>query len=271
MISLFGPGFVGGRFAEMYPTFTHIEKRDERCPTHKDVLYFISTTNNYHVHNHITLDVDTNLKVLCETLDFCRSEDITFNFISSWFVYGQGGNVPAKEGDHCNPTGFYSITKHCAENLIKSFAQTTGMKYRILRLCNVMGVGDTKASKKKNAIQYMINELVNDRDINIYDNGSHQRDIMHVDDVCRAIHLVITHGELNEIYNIGSGKPTAVGQLIDTAIKYTNTTGQVHNIEPPEFHNNVQTRNFWLDTTKLQDLGFRQAVSNESIVHELCL
>jgi hypothetical protein len=105
MISLFGPGFVGGRFAEMYPTFTHIEKRDERCPTHKDVLYFISTTNNYHVHNHITLDVDTNLKVLCETLDFCRSEDITFNFISSWFVYGQGGNVPAKEGDHCNPTG----------------------------------------------------------------------------------------------------------------------------------------------------------------------
>ena len=170
---------------EMYPTFTHIEKRDERCPTHKDVLYFISTTNNYHVHNHITLDVDTNLKVLCETLDFCRSEDITFNFISSWFVYGQGGNVPAKEGDHCNPTGFYSITKHCAENLIKSFAQTTGMKYRILRLCNVMGVGDTKASKKKNAIQYMINELVNDRDINIYDNGSHQRDVMHVDDVCR--------------------------------------------------------------------------------------
>jgi nucleoside-diphosphate-sugar epimerase len=218
MISLFGPGFVGGRFAEMYPTFTHIEKRDERCPTHKDVLYFISTTNNYHVHNHITLDVDTNLKVLCETLDFCRSEDITFNFI-----------------------------------------------------CNVMGVGDTKASKKKNAIQYMINELVNDRDIDIYDNGSHQRDVMHVDDVCRAIHLTITHGELNEIYNIGSGKPTAVRQLIDTAIKYTNTKGKVHNIEPPEFHKNVQTRNFWLDTTKLQDLGFRQAVSNESIVHELCL
>ena len=271
MISLFGPGFVGGRFVEMYPTFTHVEERDERCPTHKDVLYFISTTNNYHVHNHITLDVDTNLKVLCETLDFCRSEDITFNFISSWFVYGQGGNVPAKEGDYCNPTGFYSITKHCAENLIKSFAQTTGMKYRILRLCNVMGVGDTKASKKKNAIQYMINELKNNRDINIYDHGSHQRDVMHVDDVCRAIHLVTTHGELNEIYNIGSGKPTAVGQLIDTAIKYTNTTGQVHNIEPPEFHNNVQTRNFWLDTTKLQDLGFRQAVSNESIVHELCL
>ncbi len=84
----------------------------------------ISTTNNYHVHNHITLDVDTNLKVLCETLDFCRSEDITFNFISSWFVYGAGGNIPAKESDHLKPNGFYSITKHCAENLIKSFAQT---------------------------------------------------------------------------------------------------------------------------------------------------
>ena len=39
MISLFGPGFVGGRFAELYPTFTHVEKRDERCPKNKNVLY----------------------------------------------------------------------------------------------------------------------------------------------------------------------------------------------------------------------------------------
>ena len=112
MISLYGAGFVGGHFAKMYHEFVDVQGRDERNPKHKDILYFISTVDNYNVHDKITLDVDTNLHVLCEVLDHCRSEDITFNFISSWFVYGKG-DTPASETSPCNPQGFYSITKFC--------------------------------------------------------------------------------------------------------------------------------------------------------------
>ena len=104
-------------------------------------MYFISTVDNYNVHNNITLDVETNLKVLCEVLDFCRDTNIVFNFISSWFVYGET-ELPAKEEYYCRPTGFYSITKKAAEDLLISFCRTYGVKYRILRLCNVMGNGD---------------------------------------------------------------------------------------------------------------------------------
>ena len=177
MISLYGAGFIGGKFAKMYEPYVEIQGRDERNPRSKEILYFISTTHNYHVKDDITRDVDTNLKVLCEVLDYCRSQDIVFNFVSSWFVYGQGGYMPAKEDSPCNPTGFYSITKRCAEDLIKSFADLTGMKYRILRLCNVMG-HDHNATRQKNALCWMINELKAGRDIQLYDNGSHSRDIM---------------------------------------------------------------------------------------------
>ena len=222
------------------------------------------------MHDKITLDVETNLKVLCEVLRFCRSESITFNFVSSWFVYGKGGDVPAREDSPCNPTGFYSITKKCAEDLIISFAQTTGMKYRILRLCNVMGSGDKKASRKKNAMQWMINELVEHRDVKMYDNGSHIRDVMHVSDVCRAIKLVMEKGEVNEIYNIGSGKPTTVSEMMHLAKQYSKSRGKLISIDPPEFHNNVQTQNFYLDTTKLKSLGFEQHLTNEFIVNDLC-
>ena len=41
-----------------------------------------------------------------------------------------------------------------------------------------------------------------DKDINLYDNGSPYRDVMHIKDVCRAIKLVIDSGELNTIYNM---------------------------------------------------------------------
>ena len=270
MISLYGPGFIGRNFYHMYEPEVEIVNKDDRKPKSDDILYTISTVDNYNVHDNITLDVDTNLHVLCEVLDHCRSEDITFNFLSSWFVYGKG-ILPAREDAHCDPQGFYSITKLCAENLIKSFAQTTGMKYRILRLCNVMGPGDRKANRKKNAIQWMINELKADRDVKMYDNGSHCRDIMHVDDVCRAIKLVMDAGNYNETYNIGSGKPTSVHEIMTLAKTFTRSRGELLNMEPPEFHKNVQTQNFWLDTSKLTLLGFTQHITNEFLVKDLCI
>ena len=270
-ISLFGNGFIGSKFKELYDKEVYVQEREDRCPLVNDVVYTISTIHNYNVHDKITLDVETNLKVLCEVLRFCRSESITFNFVSSWFVYGKGGDVPAREDSPCNPTGFYSITKKCAEDLIISFAQTTGMKYRILRLCNVMGSGDKKASRKKNAMQWMINELVEHRDVKMYDNGSHIRDVMHVSDVCRAIKLVMDKGEVNEIYNIGSGEPTRVSEIVELAKHFTRSRGKIISIDPPEFHNNVQTQHFWLDTTKLKRLGFAQHITNEFIVKDLCI
>ena len=113
MISLYGCGFVGGEFQRLYNKDIEIIPRDERKPKSKDILYMISTTHNYHVHDRITLDVDTNLKVLCDVLEYCRDENITFNFVSSWFVYGAGGNIPAKESDHLNQMDFILYKKMC--------------------------------------------------------------------------------------------------------------------------------------------------------------
>ncbi len=270
MISIFGgTGFVGGNYCKMFPDKTVKIERESRQPKTKDILYFISTVDNYNIHTNITLDVETNLKLLCEVLDHCREGEITFNFISSWFVYGET-ELPAKEEYYCRPTGFYSITKKTAEDLLISFCRTYGMNYRILRLCNVMGNGDRKVSAKKNALSYMIDLLKKNEDVYVYDNGTPIRDIMHVDDVCRAIDLICNKGNLNEIYNIGSGQPTTVSAIIETAKRYLGSTSNIKSKEAPEFHKIVQAKDFWMDTTKLKRLGFTQEISNEQIIRELC-
>lgn len=270
-ISLYGgTGFVGGRFYKMFDNCSLISRND-RKPQSKEILYFISTVDNYNIHENITLDVDTNLKILCEVLDHCRDNDITFNFISSWFVYGKNNKMPCSESDLCNPTGFYSITKKCAEDLIISFSKTYGMKYRILRLCNVLGSGDSKVSKKKNAITWMIDEMKQNRDIDLYNGGKPVRDIMHVDDVCRAIKIVIDKGQLNQVYNVGSGKPTSIGSIIKSAHSCLNSQSVIGSIHPPEFHKNVQSEDFWMDTTKLKSLGFTPKINLNNIIQDLCL
>lgn len=270
MISVYGAsGFIGSRFCNLYPDLIVKQDRNERKPRTKDILYFISTTDNYNIHTNITLDVDTNLKVLCEVLDYCRDSEVTFNFISSWFVYGET-NLPAKEEYHCNPTGFYSITKKAAEDLLISFCKTYGVKYRIIRLCNVLGKGDGNASSKKNALSYMIDLLKKNEDVCLYDNGTPLRDVMHVNDVCKAIKLICDKGNINEIYNIGSGHPTRICDIIGMAKDYLNSNSSIKFKEAPEFHKIVQVKDFWLDNTKLQQLGFTQIISIEEIIKELC-
>lgn len=262
-------GYIGSTFYKMYPENLEIRKRNDRIPKTNNILYFISTTDNYNVFDNITLDVDTNLKVLCEVLDYCRSSNITFNFISSWFVYGDT-KLPAKETYQCNPTGFYSITKKAAEDLLISFCRTYNCKYRILRLCNVMGGLDSTSSKKKNAITYMINSLKNNEDVNLYDGGTPLRDILHVEDVCKAIKLIIDTGKLNSIYNVGRGKPTKLYDIINTAKEYLNSSSKIKSIESPQFHKIVQAKHFWSDTTKLKELGFVPTYTINDIIKELC-
>jgi len=269
-LSVYGAsGFVGGNFCRLFYDGVVCQEREERKPRTDEILYLISTVDNYNVHTNITLDVETNLNVLCEVLNYCRDGNITFNFISSWFVYGET-KLPAKEEYYCMPTGFYSITKKAAEDLLISFCKTYGMNYRILRLCNVMGRGDGKVSAKKNALSYMIDLLKKNEDVYLYDEGTPIRDIMHVNDVCCAIELVCREGNLNEIYNIGSGQPTPISAIIKTAKEYLGSTSSIKNKETPEFHKLVQTKDFWMNISKLKRLGFTQEISNEKIIQELC-
>ena len=269
-LSIYGStGFIGSNYIKMYPGHIQIP-REKRMPLTKEILYLISTVDNYNVFNDTLIDVNTNISILCEVLNHCKNEDIVFNFISSWFVYGKLNAFPAKEDSYCNPKGFYSITKKCAEDLLISFSETFNIKYRIIRLSNVLGKDDKKASNKKNALTWMVNKLKANETIELYDNGEPMRDILHIKDACRAIELICEKGEYNEIYNVGSGMPINIGSFINSARKKIKSKSNIISIDPPNFHKKVQSKDFWMDTRKLKSLGFKTKFSNEDILNELC-
>ena len=274
MISVYGStGFIGSRYLKMYSDSAIPIARSEDAPQSKDILYFISTTHNYHIFDEPHRDIETNLNKLISVLEASRksySKSITFNFISSWFVYGKNQEIPFREDfSKCNPAGFYSITKYCAEQLLISFCQTYDIKYRILRLSNVLGVGDKKISKKKNALQFLIKEIVNNRDVHLYYGGEVLRDYMGLGDICRGIKLCIDESSTNEIINIGSGTPYRFLDLINMAIKYSDSKSKIINIESTNFHDIVQVRHSYLDTSKLLSYGFERKDSIEDTIKEL--
>lgn len=269
-VSVFGgTGFIGSNFLKKYSKDCILVPREERNPPTDNILFFISTTHNYHIHDNIQKDVDTNLKILLEVLENCKERPVTFNFISSWFVYGNC-NLPANEGMNCKPTGFYSITKLCAEQLLESFCKTYNKDYRIIRLSNVYGSGDMSSSKKKNALQFLVEKISKNESVDLYHGGNFIRDYLHVSDTCEAINLVMSKGLKNEIYNVGSGKPHVFKDLMYMAINILDSKSQVKNVNPPEFHKVVQVKDMYLNTDKLSNLGFKTKIPIEQGIKEIC-
>lgn len=269
-ISLFGKGFIGSEFVKQFSEETIVVERNAKYAPTNNVLYMRSTIHNYHPKDgDLFIDIDTNLIHFMQTLEAnSHKEGMVFNLVSSWFVYGKNEKLPAGEDDFCNPTGFYSVTAYAREKLLQSYCETFGKKYRILRLGNVIGIGDEKASERKNALQWISKELAQGRNVNVYKGGS-IRDFIDVRDCARAIHLVLEKGELNTIYNIANGQGLNVRDLIDVAHRASGFRAKVKEMEVPDFHKVVQTPKMFLNTRRLKDLGYVKQHDIKTTVEEL--
>ncbi len=281
IVNVFGGyGFVGSEYCNVAKGWIK-NYRDNYQVRSADCVYFISTVDNYNIHVDSLLDINTNLVVLVKVLDEYRKyvketgEKGTFNFVSSWFVYGKDsgfgeGARGIPETDSCDPKGFYSITKRCAEQLLMSYCETFGLNYRILRLANVLGKEDKKVSAKKNALQYLLAEIASNRPVDLYDSGYFYRDYIDVRDCARAIDLVVQQGEVNSIYNIGNGKPIIFRDIVRYARDAMDSASELRTIEQKEFHKKVQSsRSFFMDNTKLRELGYRPEYSIQQTIDDI--
>ena len=214
-------------------------------------MYLVSTTDNY---NHLPLDITINLWFLSTVLESLTSKNV-FNFISSWFIYGRDVKLPAKESYMTEFVyGNYSMTKRLAEVLVIAYCKRENIPHRIFRLANVFGKGD-KFSKQKNALQYLINEMKYNRDIELYYGGNFYRDYIYVDDVCQILKRGMKFFPLNDIYNVGSGKALVFKDLILMAHAVLGSKSKITSVEPSKFHKAVQAKNFMMDIEKIKNLG----------------
>ena len=275
-----GNGFVGSEYVRQYynqaiGNIISINQRDDRKVYSEDVLYLISTVHNYHIYNNPHEDINTNLNLLVDVLgrwkEYQEEHKVqgVFNFISSWSVYGNQG-VNVREDAPCDPKGWYIITKRCAEQLLITYCETFGLQYRILRLGNVIGSGDTKVSAKKNVLQHNINLLADNKDVELYGDGKFFRDFIHVTDVARAIELVLCKGGTNEIFNVGNGYPAQYYiDILENAKRTLGSTGNIVLREPTEFQKRVPVQSFYMNTKKLESLGYVPLFAGKKLFNTL--
>lgn len=255
-----GTGILGSYFLPLYGG--RPLSREELFPAEKQVLYLISTTSNS--YDDPLLHTDTNIDALMRRLVACKEAGVEeFNFISSWLVYG-GHIAPRREDDCCQPHGLYSITKHCAEQLVIDFCSHHNINWRILRLNNVYG-GPDESNGQRNALHYIVQQLKLGRPVEGVVNM--RRDYMHIGDVCRAIACVCEEAPVNDTYNIGTGESVLLSGVIGRCASILQSQSE---ISYRNHRKGEQSLFMGLDCSKLKALGFSPLLSLEEGLYDLC-
>lgn len=261
-------GFLGSNFLKLYPAESIYVRSEINFPQSNIIVYGRSTTSNYCDPSE---DIQVNLVKLVEFLKHLTPKH-KFVFLSSWFIYGfyNAKGKKTTELDQGRTLGYYSVTKLCAEQLVETYCRVNNIPFQILRLSNIVGPGDN-FSAQKNALQFLIEKLKKDEDIELYYNGDFHRSYLHVNDCCKAFKFLIKNGKWGEIYNVGPWQSLlSFREIVEYCAGLLNSKSKITSREPSEFHKIIQPKDFQMDVSKLQNLGFRYDYSFFETLRDIC-
>ncbi|MEU4181243.1 dTDP-glucose 4,6-dehydratase [Streptomyces sp. NPDC026589] len=99
------------------------------------------------------------------------------------------------------PNSPYAASKAASDLVARSFWRTHGLDVSVTRCSNNYG----PYQHPEKLIPRFVTNLLRGEPVPLYGDGRNRREWLHVDDHCRAIHLVLERGRAGEIYNVGSG------------------------------------------------------------------
>ncbi|MFB6936051.1 dTDP-glucose 4,6-dehydratase [Streptomyces chartreusis] len=99
------------------------------------------------------------------------------------------------------PNSPYAASKASSDLVARSYWRTHGLDVSVTRCSNNYG----PYQHPEKLIPLFVTNLLQGIEVPVYGDGRNRREWLHVDDHCRAIHLVLMRGGAGEIYNVGSG------------------------------------------------------------------
>jgi len=163
--------------------------------------------------------IETNVKGTQVLLEATRKYEVKrFIQISTDEVYGSLGETGTfTEESPLQPNSPYAASKAAADMLCRSYHKAYSLPIIVTRSSN--NYGPYQFPEK--LIPLMIRNALSGEPLPVYGEGKQVRDWLYVDDNCRAIELVLQHGEIGEVYNIGGNceeKNIDVVELICTIL-----------------------------------------------------
>lgn len=127
------------------------------------------------------------------------------------------------EASKIHPSSVYGITKQNQEQMVLCVCKTIGIKAIAFRYQNVYGPGQSLSNPYTGILSIFSTLILNDKPINIFEDGKESRDFVFIDDVVDATILGIENDTIeNDVFNVGSGVATDVYTVATTLLKQYN-------------------------------------------------
>jgi UDP-glucose 4-epimerase len=139
---------------------------------------------------------------------------------SSAVVYGDARRLPVDE-EH--PTSgnrtLYGALKVLDEGVLRSFHETAGLDYLVLRYFNVYGPRMSITGPHTEVLVRWMERIASGEPPMIEGDGLQTYDFVHVADVARANLLAATSNATDEVCNVASGVETSLRVLAETLLE----------------------------------------------------
>ena len=204
--------------------------------------------------------LQTNIIGASVLMDACREYGARFHQTSTDEVYGDlplDSNAVFTEDSPLKPSSPYSSSKASADLLVLAYHRTYGLPVTISRCSN--NYGPYQFPEK--LIPLMIINALNDKPLPVYGQGLNVRDWLYVEDHCKAIDMILQHGIIGEVYNIGGHNEM---RNIDIVEMICRELGKSESLITFVEDRNGHNLRYAIDNTKIQTaLGWQPEVRFE--------
>jgi UDP-glucuronate 4-epimerase len=173
------------------------------------------------------LYIDTNIQGTFNLLEASRKSGVKrFILASSSSVYGTIKEVPFRE-DMCidQTVSPYAATKLACEQFCSNFTHLYKIRSICLRFFTVYG----PRQRPDLAIHKFARNIMDDKPIDQYGDGSTRRDYTYIDDIIQGIMACVTYdGPMFDIFNLGESQTTTLKELIELIEKSLNKKAKIN-------------------------------------------
>ena len=144
--------------------------------------------------------IDSNVIGFMNIIESCKDTNIKFLiYASSSSVYGDCKNSPFKEEDQSiQSISLYGVTKKFNEEISFSYYKLFGINSIGLRFFTVYGPW----GRPDMSLYKFVENILNDKEIEVYNYGKHNRSFTYVDDIIQSIYLIFNKFKNNDNFYV---------------------------------------------------------------------
>ena len=169
-------------------------------------------------------------------LDFAKKKNATILFTSTSEVYGDPeceiqseeyrGNVSCT-----GPRACYDEGKRVAESLCFDYNRMYGTNIKVVRIFNTYGPGMDPNDGR--VVSNFIMQILRNKDITVYGDGTQTRSFCYVDDMVRALTSMMNKSGFMGPVNLGNPHEMSINELLECIIDLSPTGAKIINLPLP--------------------------------------